>query len=455
MSKIPELDHLKVSLDHIKLATNNFADHNFLGTGGFGRVYIGQLPVPSSSGGEPAGTVKVAVKRLDEKLGQGEHQFLTEVVMLASYKHANLVTLIGFTDEGVEKIIVYKHEAHGSLDKHLENKDLTWLQRLRVCLGAARGLAYLHSGVGAGHRVLHCDIKSSNILLDENWEAKISDFGLAKIGPTNQPFTFLVTNACGTFGYVDPQYVKTGVLTKESDVYSFGVVLFEVLCGRLAFDGKYEDERRFLVGWVKHHEGSRTLDQIVFPSLREQMKPNSLKAFFRIALQCLNETKKYRPTMKSIVQELEIAIQLQTNIIGTTLWGSLAGGEPWSIRLESHLKLRKIFIDHQSFIYSIAFVIEDISNDSVHSFQQYGGAMGPSGYTISQCDPLVSYNIGHGKPCYCLAHNPNRLPLVPDKFIPFTRDISKMNLRHGVEDSFLKTKYFLTLISIACSNGYY
>ncbi|XP_024992578.1 receptor-like protein kinase ANXUR2 [Cynara cardunculus var. scolymus] len=307
-----------------------------------------------------------------------------EIFMLASYKHDNLVTLIGFTDEGGEKIIVYKHEARGSLDKYLANKDLTWSQRLQICLGAARGLVYLHSGAGLGHRVLHRDIKSSNILLDVNWEAKISDFGLSKIGPTNQAHTFLVTKACGTIGYVDPQYVKTGTLSKESDVYSFGVVLFEVLCGRFAFVGEYEDERRFLVGLVKHHEGSKTLDKIILPNLQEQMKPDSLDAFLRIALQCLNEQKKYRPTMRSIVQELEIALQLQTNITSTRLWGSFAGGEPWSIRLESHQKLRKIFIDHQSFIYSIAFATQDINNDLVHYFQQHGGAIGPSGYTISQ-----------------------------------------------------------------------
>ncbi|GJX00821.1 probable receptor-like protein kinase [Tanacetum coccineum] len=148
-----------------------------------------------------------------------------EILTLASYKHDNLVSLIGFYDEDNEKIIVYQYE---------------------ICLGAARGLNYLHNGVVEGHRVLHRDIKSSNVLLNENWEAKISDFRLSKIGPTNQEFTFLVTNACGTHGYIDPSYETSDILTKESDVYSFGVVLFEVLYGRLAIITEYHDDSRFL-----------------------------------------------------------------------------------------------------------------------------------------------------------------------------------------------------------------
>ncbi|MFS7957892.1 putative protein kinase RLK-Pelle-CrRLK1L-1 family [Helianthus anomalus] len=162
--------------------------------------------------------------------------------MLDSCKHKNLVSLIGFVSEDTERILVYKKEDNGSLDKHLGSTDLTWEQRLRICLGAARGLEYLHSSVGTEHRVLHCDLKSSNILLDANFEAKISDFGLSKIGPKNMPHTFLATAPCGTLGYVDPEYAISGVLTKESDVYSFGVVLFEVLCGRLATVVKSKDE---------------------------------------------------------------------------------------------------------------------------------------------------------------------------------------------------------------------
>ncbi|PWA82584.1 jacalin-like lectin domain-containing protein [Artemisia annua] len=202
----------------------------------------------------------VAVKQLDVTRGQGQHEFLMKISMLARYKHENLVSLVGFCDEDNEKIIVYEHE---------------WC--------------------GEGHRVLHRDIKSSNVLLNENWEAKISDFGLSIIGPTNQEFTFLVTNACGTHGYIDPLYATTDVLTKESDVYSFCVVLFEVLCGRLA----------------KPHYKEGKLDEIIAPNLLKQMKPYSLPTFSRIAYQCLKKDRKERPTMGLIVKELQNSLELQ------------------------------------------------------------------------------------------------------------------------------------------------
>ncbi|GKB01770.1 probable receptor-like protein kinase [Tanacetum coccineum] len=146
-----------------------------------------------------------------------------EILMLASYKHDNLVSLVGFYDKDNEKIIVYAHEVCGSLDKYLATTDLTWVQRLQICLGASHGLNYLHNGVGEG--------------------------------PTNQEFTFLVTNACGTHGYIDPSYETTDILTKESDVYSFGVVIYEVLCGRIAIITECHDDRRFLSRLAKLYLG--------------------------------------------------------------------------------------------------------------------------------------------------------------------------------------------------------
>lgn len=314
MARIQELDHLQIPLEDIKLATNNFSEDNFIGLGGFGKVYEGQLHVSdfattSSISGRPGTTV--AVKRLDVQGGQGKNEFLNEIVMLASYKHKNLASIVGFCDEGGEKIIIYKYEARGSLDNYLANDHLTWVQRLQICLGAARGLNYLHADVGESHRVLHRDIKSSNILLNENWEAKISDFGLSKIGPTNQNITFLVTNAAGTLGYVDPLYVSTGVLTKESDVYSFGVVLFEVLCGRLAMKNMYEDERRFLFHLAKLRYEKGKLDEIILPSIREQMKPNSLQTFCKIAHQCLKKKRHDRPKMLLVIEQLQISLDFQ------------------------------------------------------------------------------------------------------------------------------------------------
>ncbi|KAK1409469.1 hypothetical protein QVD17_35995 [Tagetes erecta] len=380
MSLVQELDHLKIPLEHIKLATNNFSNDNFIGQGGFGRVYKGQLPLSTTSFDNPATTV--AVKRLDVKGGQGQHEFLMEIVMLASYKHDNLVSLLGFSDDGHEKLLVYKHEVNGSLDIHLSSTNLTWEQRLKICVGAAKGFEYLHNGVSAGHKVLHRDIKSSNILLDANWVAKISDFGLCTIGPTNQQFTFLVTNACGTFGYVDPQYVSTGVLTKESDVYSFGVVLFEVICGRYAMIKNCEEERRLLSRFVKFHKQKGTLDTIIMPHLLEQMEPYSLQVFSNIAFQCLNEDRKQRPTMGLIVKDLETALKYQlvtqTTVSEpefgrrTKLWGSMTGGSPFLFKLESDEKLRKITIYHDMWINSLIFTTQD-SNGLLHTSQEFGG----------------------------------------------------------------------------------
>ncbi|KAM0029711.1 putative protein kinase RLK-Pelle-CrRLK1L-1 family [Helianthus debilis subsp. tardiflorus] len=166
--------------------------------------------------------------------------------VLEGYKHENIVSLLGFCDDSGENILIYEYASKGSLDSYLNNDDLKWIQRLKICIGAARGLAYLHDPNVTHQRVLHRDVKSSNILLDENWNAMIADLGLSKFGPANQQYTFLMSNVVGTIGL----YVETGLLTKESDVYSFGVVLFEVLCGRLCI-GKNSDDHRPLTGLVR------------------------------------------------------------------------------------------------------------------------------------------------------------------------------------------------------------
>ncbi|KAI3781598.1 hypothetical protein L2E82_11616 [Cichorium intybus] len=372
------VQHLAIPLEDIKLATNNFDDDNFIGRGGFGKVYIGQL----SLSGQPS---TVAVKRLDRTLGQGDREFLMEIQMLSCYKHKNLICLIGFCDEGGENILVYEHAKHGSLDKYLSDPNLSWIQRLQISLGSARGFNYLHNDVGPQHRVLHRDIKSSNILLNENWEAKISDFGLSKIGPSNVEFTFLITNACGTFGYVDPQYVRAGILTKESDVYSFGVVLFEILCGRLALIERYQDERRFLSSLAQVYCEENRLDEIIHPNLMNQMNIGSLKLFSKVAYQCLRENRRERPTMSWIVEKLEKAMELQDSskgLIRVGTWGRLSGGPQnrWSFELAKDHKLVKIIIDHGHVIYSLMFISE--SRGVLHHSDKFGGWAG--GETVSE-----------------------------------------------------------------------
>lgn len=188
------------------------------------------------------------------------------------------------------------------------------MQRLKISISAARGFNYLHNEMGPQHRILHRDIKSANILLDENWESKISDFGLSKIGPSNHKHTFLFTAACGTFGYADPVYVNTGIITKESDVYSFGVVLFEILCGRLACAQQYHDERRYLAPLVQRHCEQSRLDEIIHPDLWKQMKLRSLNSFSMIAYQCFKESRNERPRIGQILEELLNAFEYQVNL---------------------------------------------------------------------------------------------------------------------------------------------
>ncbi|KAJ9554432.1 hypothetical protein OSB04_018477 [Centaurea solstitialis] len=275
----------QIPLSHILSATENFDKKNFIAAGGFGQVYKGHS--------EQYGTI--AVKRLEDHGmgGQGQHEFRMEIELLSAYKHENLVSLVGFCDQDGEKILVYKHESNGSLDKHLQSEDLNWIQRLQICLDAARGLKYLHYDVGDQRRVVHRDVKSSNILLDENMKAKISDFGLSKISPTNVSCTILISNACGTIGYIDPEYVTY------------------VLCGRLARVVKYEDRRQFLCVLAPNHFEKHTLHEIIYSNIRDQMDPASLQIFSTVAYHCLTKCRTDRPTMNQIVEQLQKALDEQ------------------------------------------------------------------------------------------------------------------------------------------------
>ncbi|XP_076909262.1 uncharacterized protein LOC143566448 [Bidens hawaiensis] len=298
-----EFQHLRIQLEEIKSATNNFDDKNIIGSGGFGKVYVGELS-------HFKGRSRVAIKRLDRRFGQGNPEFWKEIMMLSRYIHKNLISLLGFCDQNGEKILIYEHAFNGSLDHHIGSNTLTWTQRLKICLDIARGLSYLHDDKGTQQRVLHRDIKSSNILLDDNWNGKVSDMGLSKIGPANQQHTVLVTNVVGTHGYLDPVYLESGILTKESDVYSFGVVLFEVLCGRLCFENS---NGRFptLVRMWKQKYKHKMLDAIIFQDLMQEMDPMSLETFSDIAFQCLHKSRKARPIMHLVVERLETALELQ------------------------------------------------------------------------------------------------------------------------------------------------
>ncbi|PWA83515.1 protein kinase-like domain, Phloem protein 2-like protein [Artemisia annua] len=296
--------HLEIQLEEIKSATNNFDDSKVIGAGGFGKVYKGELSHPAD------GKIMVAFKRLDRKYGQGDPEFFKEIRMLSSYKHDNLISLLGYCNEGNEMILMYEYASRGSLEGILNDAALTWMQRLKICLGAAKGLSFLHDPNGTQQRVLHCDIKSANILLDENLNAKVADFGLSKISPANQQCTLLVTTPVGTPGYCDPLYMDKYQLTKESDVYSFGVVLFEVLCGRVCYENSNGKLKVFVHFWKKCYE-QKKLDEIIFPDLKQQMDTRSVGTFVDIAYQCLQKSREQRPTMSVVVEKLKAALELK------------------------------------------------------------------------------------------------------------------------------------------------
>ncbi|KAM7462734.1 hypothetical protein LguiA_030855 [Lonicera macranthoides] len=293
-------------LADILLATKNFDESLVVGQGGFGKVYKGAID---------NGMVTVAIKRLNPMSKQGAPEFLAEIELLSKVRHSNIVSLIGYCDDCDEMILVYEYMVRGTLADNMHrnsNKSaLPWAQRIKICIGAARGLDYLHTGTSDHNRIIHRDVKSPNILLGENWTAKISDFGMAKIGPTNQLHTHVSTNVKGTFGYMDPEYYLTHQLTRKSDVYAFGVVLFEVLCGRRAVDLRLDEEQRGLAGWAQECIKEGKLDQIVNPILRGQILSDSLTEFARIADQCLHMFSTKRPTMAEVVVALELALTLQ------------------------------------------------------------------------------------------------------------------------------------------------
>ncbi|GJT33907.1 kinase RLK-Pelle-CrRLK1L-1 family protein [Tanacetum coccineum] len=250
----------------IQLATENFDESLVIGHGGFGKVYQGTIIY----GATP---LTAAIKRLDSTSSQGASEFWAEVKMLSRLRHSHLVSLIGYCNDGQEMILVYEYVPNGTLADRLHKRraPLTWVRRLKICIGAARGLDYLHTDAGTKPRVIHRDVKSTYILLDNKWVAKISDFGLSKIGPTNQPSTYVNTLVRGTFGYIDPDYFLTGRLTRKSDVYAFGVVLFEVLSGKQAVDRSIDEEHRGLATWaqdsikegVNHPRLRPTMSQVV------------------------------------------------------------------------------------------------------------------------------------------------------------------------------------------------
>ncbi|KAK1315979.1 Serine/threonine-protein kinase PBS1 [Acorus calamus] len=279
-------------------ATKNFRQECLLGEGGFGRVYKGRL--------ESTGQV-VAVKILDRNGLQGNREFLVEVLMLSLLHHPNLVNLIGYCADGDQRLLVYEFMPLGSLEDHLHDippgkKPLDWNTRMKIAAGAAKGLEYLHDK--ANPPVIYRDFKSSNILLDEGFHPKLSDFGLAKLGPVGDK-THVSTRVMGTYGYCAPEYAMTGQLTLKSDVYSFGVVFLELITGRKAIDNTRAAGEQNLVAWARPlFKDRRKFPKMADPLLEGRYPMRGLYQALAVAAMCLQEQATTRPLIGDVVTAL-------------------------------------------------------------------------------------------------------------------------------------------------------
>ncbi|KAL2486483.1 Protein kinase APK1B [Abeliophyllum distichum] len=263
-------------LSDLKMATRNFRPDSVLGEGGFGSIFKGWIDEDSFTAAKP-------------RTG------MAKVNYLGQFSHPHLVKLIGYCLEDEHRLLVYEFMHRGSLDNHLFRRGsyfhpLSWILRLKVALGAAKGLAFLHSGET---KVIYRDFKASNILLDSNYNARLSDFGLAKEGPTG-------------YGFAAPEYLTTGHLTAKTDVYSYGVVLLEMLSGRRAIDENRPSRQQKLVEWAKPHLANKhKLFRVLDNRLEGQYTIDVAHRVANLTLQCISSEPNLRPTMKEIVKELE------------------------------------------------------------------------------------------------------------------------------------------------------
>ncbi|KAK4756881.1 hypothetical protein SAY87_007008 [Trapa incisa] len=301
------------TLKELKVATQSFSSCSFLGEGGFGPVHKGFVDDRLRPGlkAQP-----VAVKLLDLDGEQGHREWLAEVTFLGHLRHPHLVKLIGYCCEEEHRLLVYEYMPRGSLDNQLFSRfsvPLPWGTRMKIALGAAKGLAFLHE---AKKPVIYRDFKASNILLDSDYTAKLSDFGLAKDGPEGDE-THASTQIMGTKGYVAPEYIVTGHLTTMSDVYSFGVVLLELLTGRMCMDKSRPQREQNLAEWAgRMLKNPRKVSRIMDPRLEGQYSEKGAQKVAELAFKCLSNRPKQRPMMHAVVETLEPLLEYNDVFVG-------------------------------------------------------------------------------------------------------------------------------------------
>ncbi|XP_015071963.1 probable serine/threonine-protein kinase PIX13 isoform X2 [Solanum pennellii] len=308
------------TLAELKSATRNFRPDTVLGEGGFGTVFKGWVDDKTFAPSKVGVGMPVAVKKSNPDSEQGLKEWQAEVKFLGKFSHPNLVKLIGYCWEDKTFLLVYEHMQKGSLESHLFRKGaeaLSWDTRLKIAIGAAKGLDFLHT---TEKQVIYRDFKTANILLDSDYNAKLSDFGLAKMGPVNGD-SHVTTKIVGTYGYAAPEYMATGHLYVKSDVYGFGVVLLEILSGRRVLDLNRPNGEHNLVDWAKPMlPDKKKLRKLMDPRLEAQYPSKAAFQIAEIILKCLEPDPKNRPSMEEILECLEQCngIQMKPRAKNTT-----------------------------------------------------------------------------------------------------------------------------------------
>ncbi|KAJ7556796.1 hypothetical protein O6H91_05G099100 [Diphasiastrum complanatum] len=362
--------------EELELATNGFSRANLLGEGGFGYVYKGQL-----EGGQT-----VAVKQLKLGGGQGEREFQAEVEIITRIHHRHLVSLVGYCIADTQRLLVYDYVPNGTLEYHLHGKQrpvVEWATRLKIAIGAARGLAYLHEDCHP--RIIHRDIKSSNILLDNNFEAQVSDFGLAKLA--SDAYTHVTTRVMGTFGYLAPEYASSGKLTDKSDVYSFGVVLLELITGRRPVDTSQPLGQESLVEWgrplLSQVMEERNLEVLADPRLGAYDQKEMIR-MVGAAAACVRHSAHKRPRMGQVVRALESEMELSDLNQGVKPGESAIHGSYASIDFDS----AEFSIDMRGF--------RRLGQNNQEPSTDYSGISGSSGNSSTE-NPKKELEVGKGR----------------------------------------------------------